>query len=170
MKNENGITMVSLVITILILLMLSTVTFNVGFQMFHMSNMQNFVGKMKVVQSKVDNLIEEKKDIEEYGFTKLSDLEMTDNETYKQFADMLANPEKYNIDVTNSWDSLLDVDKENYYYFEPDDLEKLGLKNQDVTVIINFETRNVIARNGVEYENKMYYRQYDLVAGDRLIK
>ena len=100
--------------------------------------------------------------------TKLTDLATTDAETYQLFADRIANPQNYNIDTSNSWDNELDADSNNYYYFSPKDLEKIGLKNQDMTVVINFKTRNVIAKKGVEKEGKTYYRQYDLAGGDIL--
>lgn len=99
---------------------------------------------------------------------KLSDLATTDVENYQFFSDMIANPQNYNIDISNSWDNALDSDINNYYYFSEKGLEKIGLKNQNRTVIINFKTRNVIEKKGVKYKDKRYYRQYDLSGGEKL--
>lgn len=168
MKNKNGITIVSLVVTITILLLLSTVTINVTLDTYRMANVQSYIAKMKVIQGKVDNISAETNDVSGYGFQKLSDLQTTDNATYQTFLNILSNPTSYNIDTTKSWNDALDSDVNHYYYFEAKDLEKIGLKNQDVVVVINFATRNVISKKGVEYKGKTYYRQYDLQGGDEL--
>lgn len=169
MKNQKGITMVILVVTIILLLLLSGVTMTVSLQSLHMANVQSYVSKMKVIQGKVDNFVQETTDIESQGFQKLSDLAMSDKETYDSFLQILANPADYSIDVTKSWDNALDSDVNQYYYFSAKDLEKLGLKNQDLEVIVNFETRNIISGNGIEYQGKTYYRQYEITLGDELI-
>ena len=168
MKNKKGITMVSLVVTITILLLLSTVTINVTLDTYRMANVQNYIAKMKVIQGKVDNISAETSDVSSYGFQKLSDLQTTNPETYQEFLDKITNPAKYHIDVNSSWNASFDTDVNNYYYFDEKDLEKIGLKNQDVVVVINFATRNVISKKGVEYKGDTYYRQYDLQGGDQL--
>ena len=169
MKNNSGITMVSLVVTIVILFLLASISINVGTESYNMMKIQSFISKMKVIQGKVDNIAEETDDWSDYGFEKLNDKSGDDD--YAFFLDVISNPENYNIDTSNSWNNTLDSDINNYYYFKKDDLEKIGLKNQDATVIINFKTRNVIALKGVKNEddNKKYYRQYDLPGGDSLI-
>lgn len=168
MKNKKGITIVSLVVTITILLLLSTVTINVTLDTYRMANVQSYIAKMRVIQGKVDNISGETSDVSGYGFQKLSDLQATDQETYQEFLDKITNPTKYHIDVNTSWNASLDTDVNNYYYFDEKDLEKIGLKNQDVVIVINFATRNVISKKGVEYKGKSYYRQYDLQGGDQL--
>lgn len=169
MKNQNGITMVILVVTIILLLLLSGITMTASFQSFDIANVQAYVSKMKVIQGKVDNFVQEASDIESQGFQKLSELSATDHAIYDAFAKMLSNPAEYNIDVTKSWDNALDTDVGHYYYFTAKDLEKLGLKNQDMEVIVNFQTRNIISRKGIQYKGKTYYRQYDVPLGEELI-
>lgn len=169
MKKNNGITLISLVVTIVILLLISTVTINVGMDSYNLIAVENFTSKLKIIQAKVDNIAEENEDINNYGFTKLSDISGTDQQTYNLFYDIITNPTNYNINTDESWDDESDGNIENYYYFTQDDLEKIGLKNQEISVIINFETRNVIAKKGVKKDDKTYYRQYDLSGGDKLI-
>ena len=169
MKNQKGITMVLLVVTIILLLLLSGITMTVSFQSFDMANVQAYVSKMKVIQGKVDNFVQEAPEIENQEFQKLSELSATDDATYNAFVEMLSNPAKYNIDVTKSWENALDADVNNYYYFTAKDLEKFGLKNQDMDVIVNFQTRNIISRKGIQYKGKTYYRQYDAPLGEKLI-
>ncbi len=169
MKNQNGITMVTLVVTIILLLLLSGITVTVSLQSFHMANVQAYVSKMKVIQGKVDNLVQENADLDSQGFQKLSELSVTEHAKYEAFLQMLSNPSAYDIDVTKSWDNTLDADVNQYYFFSAKDLEKLGLKNQDMDVIVNFQTRNIISRKGIAYQGKTYYRQYDINLGQKLI-
>ncbi len=158
MKNQNGITMVTLVVTIILLLLLSGITVTVSLQSFHMANVQAYVSKMKVIQGKVDNLVQENADLDSQGFQKLSELSVTEHAKYEAFLQMLSNPSAYDIDVTKSWDNTLDADVNQYYFFSAKDLEKLGLKNQDMDVIVNFQTRNIISRKGIAYQGKTYYK------------
>lgn len=168
-KNNKGITLMSLVITIVILLLISTVTIDVGIGAYSLTKEQNFISQLKLVQSKVDNFVEETQDFDNGRFTKLSEIENSDSEAYKLFQTIISNPEEYNINVNKSWNDELDGNVENYYYFKDNDLEKIGLKDQEITVVINFKTRNVIAQKGIMVDNKKYYRQYDLQGGDQLI-
>lgn len=167
MKNQKGITMVSLVVAIVVLFLISSVTINLSMDTYHIANIQSFISKMKVIQGKVDNIAQETDDVSSYGFQRLTDI--SDEETYQTFLDIISNPSKYNIDTSVSWNSESDSNPENYYYFKENDMEKMGLKNQDLTVIINFATRNIISKNGVLYKNKVYYRQYDVLDGYKLI-
>lgn len=164
MRKNQGITLISLVITIVILLLLSSITITIGTDAYDMVKVQNFISKMKVIQGKVDDIAEEIDDVSSYGFTKLSEVGDT------KFSDMVQHPENYNIDTNHSWNNELDGSIENYYYFTETDLEnQLGLKDQDMTVIINFKTRNIIAKKGVNQNKKWYYRAYDLKGGEQLI-
>ena len=160
MKKNNGITMISLVITIILLLLISSVTIQVGVRSYNEVKIQNFVSKLKVIQAKVDNMVEGNVDKE--GFTSLK--ESPDKEIFEA---IIKNPSQYNIN--DSWEKGEDDQIENYYYFTPENLEeKLGLKDQDMTVIINFETRNVISKKPLKIDGKNYYRQYDLEVGEKL--
>lgn len=169
MKNNRGITLMSLVITIVILLLISTVTINVGMGAYDIVKEQNFISQLKLIQSKVDNIVAENQGFENNEFIKLSEISSLDSEAYEVFQAIVSNPAEYNIDINHSWNAELDGNMENYYYFKNDDLEKIGLKDQKMTVIINFKTRNVIDQKGIMVDKKKYYRQYDLKGGEQLI-
>ena len=125
MKNQKGITMISLVITIVILFLLATVSINLSFDTYSVANIQGFISKMKVIQGKVDNIAEETEDVDSLSYQKL--INLSDEETYDKFLNIISHPEKYNIDTEISWNSELDSDPKNYYYFKENDLEQLGL-------------------------------------------
>ena len=165
MKKNGGITLISLVVTVLILLIISSVSIQVSVRVYNDAKLQNYISKLKVIQAKVDNLVEASNEYTDYsaqyGFTPL--MQITLPEDKELFQAILANPNDYNIHTDNSWNSELDSDPENYYYFNSEDLQsKLGLTDQDMTVIINFKTRNVITKDSVKADGKSFYRQYDV--------
>lgn len=160
MKKDTGVTLISLAVTIILLILISSVTIRASIQAYDQVKVQNFISTLKVIQAKVDNLAEETNSIENYEFVPLSNIQNT--ETYAIFIDMIQNPENYNMISWTDSDKVI----EDYYYFTPNDLEKLGLKQQKIAVVINFKTRNVIAQKGIKVDGKEYYRQYDLMGGD----
>lgn len=153
---QHGITMISLVTTILLLLLLSSVTMNIGIETYNQTKIRNFVSKMKVIQSKVD-IIAEKNDETMYEkFTTLSSIKEQNKDEYEIFEELVISNEE-------NWE-------EHYYYFTPKELEEqLGLKDQDLTVIINFENREVISKNGVKKDGIKYHSQYELIGGDTVL-
>lgn len=158
MKKNNGITMISLTITIVILLLLSSITVTVNLDSYNIIKVQNFIAKMKVIQSKVDD-ISEKNNISEYE-------NQMSEEKRKVLSEII---ESETIHKEYSWNNELDANIENYSYFTPRELEtRFGLKDQDMAIFVNFKTRNVISEKGVKREGKIYYRQYDLENGDQL--
>lgn len=171
MKKNKGVTLVSLVVVILILFILSSVTIQVGIRVYNEAKVENYVSRLKVIQAKVDNLAEETDDVSSYGFIKLTDAQGIDSEAFQIFNSIIQDPNKYNITEGSSWNNALDSVIDNYYYFSPKDLEKkLGLKNQDMTVAINFKTRNVISKSSLKMDDKFYHRQYDVARGSSLIE
>ena len=182
MKNQKGITLVSLVVTIILLFVLASITTSAGLDSYRTMQVQTFVAKMKVLQSKTSQIRADYKNwkpeagqddsIHTYcadvlHFTSVTALPENDQ---KAFNRIIAA-----ISATNptSWSKEDDV-LTNYFYFDEDSIQtKLGLKNVDkLSVIINFETGNIIDRYGVinpKKKNSRIYRQYDYSGGDQLI-
>lgn len=169
MRKNNGMSMISLVLALIIMVLMSGIIVDVGVQAYNYIKVQNFIAKLKVVQAKVDQVSEE--DFDFSTLVKLNDIRNSEPDTYNKFLGIISNPIENNINTSYSWDASSDSVGGNYYYFTPEDLEsKLGLKDQDIYVIINFETRNVIAKKGVNRDGKFYYRQYDLPNSEQLVK
>lgn len=182
MKNERGITLVSLVVTIILLFVLASITTSAGLESYRTMQVQTFCAKMKVIQSKVSIIKAEYKNwqpapgqgttLHDYcadvlGFTQVSAIP---EDEQKAFGALISR-----ISATNptSW-SQSDEVLNNYFYFDTEAINtKLGLKNVDgVSVIINFDTGNIIERHGVinpKKTNSRIYRQYDYSGGDQLI-
>ncbi len=144
MKKENGITLIALVITIVVLLILTGITYTAGGGLYEYSKVKVFLSELKVVQSQV-NIVSEK--------IKLGNTE------YLTYGRKLTTEEqkKYiNGPLQNVGDSL-----SNYQYFTSIELEKINARKVKQDILINFETRDVVSVNGIEINNAIYYRQSD---------
>ena len=52
MKSENGVTLVALVVTIILIFIIASVTTNTNLSSYRIMKAQNFVAKMQVIQEK----------------------------------------------------------------------------------------------------------------------
>lgn len=145
-QHNKGITIVALTITIIVMLILATVTVNVSLNSIEHSKMVKFVAYMQAIQKKVD-LIAEYEDYTKYG-------ENLTNGQKQQLEEILE------ITISNS----------NIYraFNTSKILDEFELENIEDNIVVNFETREVISLEGIEYEGKMYYTQYELPGGQTL--
>ena len=158
MKNSKGITLITLVVTIFILLLLSSTLILSSRGTYSIIKLQNFISKMKIIQAKVDELSESDSYIPP-NILKIKESNINYNVFLRIFNELKNQGKLPNDDVLN-----------NYYCFEPNDLKnELGIKDVNITVIINFNTRNVIALKGVTMDGVTYYRQYDIDSGENLM-
>ena len=147
-KDNKGITLISLIITIILMLILTSVTVYTGLDTYKFSKVNAFVTEMQLIQAKVDELVE-MRNIEELGS------EVTSNSA---------------INSAYLNNEILSNNISEYRYFTKEDLlEILDIDDARGAVMINFSTREVVSANGVEYEGKRYYTQYKLPGGQKLI-
>lgn len=150
--NQKGITIISLIITIIIMLILASVTINVGTDSIDKSQMINFVTCMQTIQSKVDFIVE--------------------NENYMNYGEEVdSNNKQLFREIINNGNEtfLTNVDSKFLRFFDSSHIASdLEAGNIDDEIIVDFNTREVISLNGVKYENKMYYTQYNLPGGQKL--
>ena len=163
MKNEKGVTMVSLVVTIILMVILASVTTYSGIESYKDMKKENYIAQLKVIQEKVNLIAEEYQNwegksstttINDYlttgieghaglGFSKITDGETT---LIKLIEDASEN-------------------KVNYYYFSTDSIkEQLGLKGFEksgMSVAVNFGNRNVIEKKGIKQDNVEYHSLKD---------
>lgn len=167
MKNENGITLISLVMTIVLIFILASIGTYTGFESYENMRVQAFVAKMKTIQEAVNNLCEKYSvsEINEMGFAFDSSSIPSDQKNILNtvISDGTAGKLK-------SWFSSGGDDSTiNYRYFTIEQISTiLGIKDFDTPIFFNPKTKNVIATDGIKYEGTMYYRQYDLSGGETL--
>lgn len=162
MSNQKGITLVSLVMTIILIIIIAGIGTYTGVESYNNMKVQTFVAKMITIQEAVNKLCE-KHTIDEINA-------MGENSTAAPTDATLVLTEVI-ADASNlkSWYGTTDNVSTNYRYFSIENINTiLGIKDFDTAIWINPSTRNVIAVEGVKFEDKMYYRQYDLSNGQAL--
>ena len=156
-KDNKGITLFALIITIIIMLILASVTTYTGINTYKRSQVNKFVTQMQLLQAKVDDLVETK------TIDKLKvlgeDISILDNAT-----NIINNA--YNNGETTQTNTETNTFR---YFSEQNVLNELDIEEVKNGVIINFTTREVISTTGIEYEGKIYYTQYKLPGGQIII-
>lgn len=153
-KDNKGITLVILVLTIVILIILSSVTIYTGVDTYKNAKVVKFVEQMKFIQSKVDELVNKspKEELINMGEA------ITTDEQKNALSSAYKNQEISNNDIAK------------YRYFSKEKiLEVFDTENIDDEIMINFETREVVSLYGIKYEEKIYYTQYKLPNGQNII-
>lgn len=165
MKNEKGITLISLVITIILMMILIAVGAYIGIETYENMRVQAFITKMKTLQEAVDRFCDEYS-IQEIN-TMGQNFSSAPSDAQEVLSSVITEGEAGNL---NSWFALAgDNGSANYRYFSISDISSiLGIKDFDTGIFVNPKTRNVIAIEGVTYEGKRYYRQYDFDEGQIL--
>lgn len=161
MKNEKGITLLSLVITIILMIIFASVTTYTGIEIYSSMKEQAFVSKMIALQEKVDSFCDQ------YSVHDINAMGVGYSEAGTSEKEVLDDVIASGVTL-KSWFEV-DNSTSNYRYFNTLDIsEKIGLDNFDVGIWLNPLTRNVIAVGGIDVDGVTYYRQYDLKGGQTL--
>jgi hypothetical protein len=145
LKSEKGVTMVSLMVTIVVMLIIAGIAVAAGTTSVNDTKKTAFITELEIIQEKVNTIYEKRKLNEE-------------------------NVDNYDVagrDISYVSQTVLDtvlkgVSPIGYRYFSPDDLEQLDLSNISQEVIINFSTRDVVSLSGIEIDGTRYYRLVDM--------
>ena len=161
MKTDNGITLIVLIITVVLLIIISSVAVNIGFDSIESAKLHEFNYELQQVQGKVDTIYEKIKLGQTEYITLGSDI--TESSEAVQVLNSVLN-----IDYQN----IPEEDRETYYYEETYTTYRYLTSSEiseifDITsypgdMIINFKTREVISITGFTYDNTIYYTLNDL--------
>lgn len=146
MKNKSGITLVSLVITIIILLILSTVTITISVKQFDNMQLKAFYSKLEIAQQSVEKIAQTNESYidENNNVIYLTDLGTVPTETHKSLITSLG----YN--------------SANFKFFTSNQLEKeLDISGIDMDLLIDFNNRVIISPEGININGKVYYMLED---------
>lgn len=145
MKNQKGITLITLVITIVVMIIIAGVTTYSGLESIKSAQTTIFIQELEMIQAKV-NVINEKR---------------KNNDEEKLYYDNLG----HDITVINE-ETLAQVlgesTREGFKYFSKEDLSSIELEDIKQDVIINFDTCEVISITGIEIDGVKYYNLKDL--------
>ena len=160
MKDKKGITLVSLVITIILLIIIASISVYSGTNLIKYAKYNKAKSEMETVQAQVNTWNEEYKG--------LSD---TEKNTYlKNIGTSVTNPpdvedmDSYNTALEktkNAVDEIDDADIEDYRLLSEDYLkDNLGLDGS-YDFLVNIETRDVVLLNGLKYNGIEYFTTKD---------
>jgi len=164
MKNEHGITMITLIITIVLMMILAGVIIKYGTGSYDVVNYQNFQYELMQVQGKVDVIYEK--------------IKLGTEEEKAEYITLGNDITEYENAITTlyeltgiDYDNITQEERGDYYYqdtytiyrylSENEVKETFNLSSSPGDMIINFLTREVISVHGFEYEDTIYYRLSD---------
>lgn len=158
MKQEQGITLITLIITVVILVILSAVAFATGNDSIEVTKLQNFNYELQQVQGKVDAIHEKIKNGDTSYITLGSNI-TTSTEAMRT----LKNVAKIDYEsIEDGEDYFYNETNTTYRYLTQSQLrELLDISSNPGEMIINFITREVINVDGFEYKGTTYYRLND---------
>ena len=150
-KNNKGITLMALVITIVILIILASIGTYSGIQVVKSAQFTAFSTELKIMQTQVNKLYEEKKngndDVDALGKT------ISSSSTTVQ------------SHATNAFNASGITDTSNYKYFDTDTIKSLNIEGVEGEFFVNIDKRSVVSYDGFEYEGKTYYTLEQLPDG-----
>ena len=151
-KKENGITLMSLVITIVILIILASIATYSGIEVIKSSKLTKFTTEMRIMQTQVNEL-----------YQKMQDGDTTIKELGKIISE-IGNQTQVN-NVFNAVGITTKDEREQYKYFDKDTIKKLNIEGVSGTFFVNIDKRSVISYEGFQYEDKYYYTLEQLPNG-----
>ena len=152
LKNSRGITLVTLVITIIVLIILGSVTTYTGSNTIKSARYYNSIAEIKAVKTKVDELYEEYQNGDEAVKTTI----LNQGEATTAKATELSNA--YYVASQNNINGEDLGNEEDYRYYSKDYITNiLDIDGIDRDFFINVRTRSVLLVKGVEYKEETYY-------------
>lgn len=175
MKRDNsGITLISLVITIIILFILSSIAIYSGVGTIRSARLTKFTVELKMMQQKVNELYDSYTNNKsvivngidyrgkgEYTTQTTNDGQTQMIKTKQGIQDIGKNPEENfstsELETIFSIEESGVTDREGYKYYDTETLQALGLENMEYTFFVNVEKRSIISTIGLEYDGNIYY-------------
>lgn len=146
---DKGITLISLVVTIIVILILASVATYSGINAVKLSEFNRFTTELEIMQTEVNTLYEKYKNGETINgkevLTYGTDIE-TATQQIKQQANMVFTQDASGI-----------TDQIGYKYYNKETIDSLGIEGVEQEFFVNIETRNIVSYYGMEYEGKSYY-------------
>lgn len=146
-KKTSGITLISLVITIIILLILASIATYSGIEVVKSSNVTAFITELKILQTNVDKIRSQKQKFDDSEGESIQ----TGTTRYNELLERLKLVKDYGY--SDDAESI-----SGYKFFTQQQLkDNLYIEGVNQSVFINLEKRKVISLEGIRYENQKVY-------------
>ena len=149
--NQNGVTLIALTITVIVLLILASVAVYSGMDIIESSKVTTFTAEMKIMQTQVNSLYDQWKSGDINKDEKGKSLDYN-TEVQEQVNKVLVTE----LDIT---------DTTGYRYFDKETLENLNIEGITQEFFVNIEKREVVSYKGLRYKGDMYYTLTQLPDG-----
>ena len=149
-NERKGITLISLVVTVAVLLILASIATYSGVEVIRSSKFDKFTTELKLMQTKVNELYDKYTSGEDTSVINLGlDISQVSTQANKVF--------------TSSASGI--TDKSGYRYFNKSTINSLGIEGVDGEFFVNVQNRSVISYEGMKYEGKTFYTLAQLPDG-----
>jgi len=142
-KNESGITIIALMVTIVVILILVSVSTYSGINMIKEANYTTFINELKVMQMKVNELYDRNKNEEQINIDGI-------------LINVLDIGNELPIDSGIIFNKL-GINDTGYKYYDYSVLKNLGIEGTKQTFLVNVEKRSVVSYMGIEYDGETHY-------------
>lgn len=125
MKNQKGITLIALTITIVVMIIIASITTYAGMDLIKQAKLQDLVTNMLLIQANAKECLEEVA-FQTANMTDVTEIEQVKNENLKG-KKITENSEVQTLAQNTGKIDTLKIDE--YYYFEQTNLKEMGLEN-----------------------------------------
>ena len=166
MKNNKGITLVSLVITIVVLIIISGLTVNLSNDVIKQAKLQDLKTNMLLIQAKAKTLSEEV-NFETANLDENKEEDATKIEEIKAKKLIGTELEACGNAIKTAASEAGVTETTDFYYLSPGNLSQIGINIEvpdDAYYLVryNFEDVEVVYTKGYIYENITYYKLSEL--------
>lgn len=141
MKNNKGITLVSLLVTIIVLLILASIATYSGLNVINSSKLTIFTTELKIMQTKVNELYQEDSK-KQYGVEITGNFQTQANKVFTE----LKNDAQSGV-----------ISQDGYRYWSKELLKELGVEGIERDFFVNLEKRSIVSYQGFRDGEKTYY-------------
>ena len=150
-KQENGITLAMLVITIIVMLILAGVSMSYGSNALGGTKLKGFYSKLEIIQKRVDEIATNN---ESYTDENGNVIYLKEQGTAFADLDSIKKTKLQSIIQTEG----ISADENKFRYFSAEEVnEFFELIDFEYNVFVDFDDRVVIAANGININGKTYY-------------
>jgi Tfp pilus assembly protein PilE len=165
LRKNRGVTLMILVVTIIVLIILAGISLTEGTNLIKTSKVESLMTNMITIKAKSKVFADE---------INAQIWDLSDDAKAETRAELFKNDTYKMADTTITSEQISQLDPEvtngnyEYYSITKETLDKMGLSDIDdenYVVVYNSEDYtklDIIYKNGIEYNNKMYYSLYEI--------
>ena len=169
-KNNSGITLITLVITIVVLLIIAAIGFNSGISTVKSARLTKFTTEMKIMQVEVNELYDSYTNNRSVTINGIEYVGNGQDETnghpgIQEIGRNINDAGQDKVSKAFSADGSGITQTDGYMYYDLALIEGLGIDGVESEFFVNVAQRSVISVDGFEYEEETYYTLEQLPDG-----